>query len=167
MFLSLLYFCGKKREVPLHPTFYCHPIILIWLKYCWKGCKIARYPSIYPSIGNYLPSGAPVDQTGSRFHLKLQRSLLRNDTNSAIYGTPEGHLLSDIYQKRNWNKEFRMEIKTKNISFNRLIISLKRYKIEWKLKQKNRMEIKSRKTEKKLKQQICRLNDFLSFHSNI
>ena len=29
------------------------------------------------------------------------------------------------------------------------------------------MEIKSRKTEKKLKQQICRLNDFLSFFSNI
>ena len=29
------------------------------------------------------------------------------------------------------------------------------------------MEIKSRKTEKKLKQQICRLNDFLSFLSNI
>ena len=52
--------------------------------------------------------------------------------------------------------------KQKNISFNRLIISfkrynksLKRYKIEWKLKQKkkkNRMEINSRKTEKKLKQ---------------
>ena len=32
---------------------------------------------------------------------------------------------------------------------------------------KNRMEIQSRKTEKKLKQQICRLNDFLSFLSNI
>ena len=29
------------------------------------------------------------------------------------------------------------------------------------------MEIKSRKTEKKLKQQICHLNDFLSFLSNI
>ena len=29
------------------------------------------------------------------------------------------------------------------------------------------MEIKSRKTEKKLKQQICRLNDFLSLLSNI
>ena len=29
------------------------------------------------------------------------------------------------------------------------------------------MEIKSRKTEKKLKQQICRLNDFLFFLSNI
>ena len=29
------------------------------------------------------------------------------------------------------------------------------------------MEIKSRKKEKKLKQQICRLNDFLSFLSNI
>ena len=29
------------------------------------------------------------------------------------------------------------------------------------------MEIKSRKTEKKLKQQICRLNDVLSFLSNI
>ena len=29
------------------------------------------------------------------------------------------------------------------------------------------MNIKSRNTEKKLKQQICRLNDFLSFLSNI
>ena len=29
------------------------------------------------------------------------------------------------------------------------------------------MEIKSRKPEKKLKQQICRLNDFLCFLSNI
>ena len=29
------------------------------------------------------------------------------------------------------------------------------------------MDIKSRNTEKKLKQQICRLNDFLSFLSNI
>ena len=29
------------------------------------------------------------------------------------------------------------------------------------------MEIKSSKTEKKLKQQMCRLNDFLSFLSNI
>ena len=29
------------------------------------------------------------------------------------------------------------------------------------------MEIKSRKTEKKLKQQICRLKAFLSFLSNI
>ena len=71
----------------------------------------------------------------------------------------KGHFLSDIYQKRNWNKEIRTEIKTKNIPFNRLIISfkrynksLKRYKIEWKLNKKNRMEIKSRKTEKKLKQ---------------
>ena len=27
--------------------------------------------------------------------------------------------------------------------------------------------MKSRKTEKKLKQQICHLNNFLSFHSNI
>ena len=54
----------------------------------------------------------------------------------------KGHFLSDIYQKRNWNKEIRTEIKTKKISFNRLIISfkrynklLKRYKIERKLKQ--------------------------------
>ena len=27
----------------------------------------------------------------------------------------KGHFLSDIYQKRNWNKEIRTEIKTKNI----------------------------------------------------
>ena len=39
--------------------------------------------------------------------------------------------------------------------------------MEIKTKKKNRMEIKSRKTEKKLNQQICRLNDFSSFLSNI
>ena len=60
-----------------------------------------------------------------------------------IHAEPQkGHFLPDIYQKRTWNKEIRTEIKTKNISFNQLIISfkrynksLKRYKIEWKLKQ--------------------------------
>ena len=69
----------------------------------------------------------------------------------------KGHFLSDIYQKRNRNKEIRTEIKTKNFSFNRLIISfkrynksLKRYKIEWKLKQENRMEIKPRKNRKEI-----------------
>ena len=64
-------------------------------------------------------------------------------TNSVEPTEPrKGHFFSDIYQKRNWNKEIRTEIKTKNISFNRLILSfkrynksLKRYKIEWKLKQ--------------------------------
>ena len=29
------------------------------------------------------------------------------------YGSPEGNFLSDIYQKRNRNKEIRTEIKTK------------------------------------------------------
>ena len=33
------------------------------------------------------------------------------------------------------------------------------------IKTRKEMEIKSRKTEKKLKQQICRLNDFLTFLS--
>ena len=37
--------------VPLHTAFHCHPdIVLIWLKYCWKGRKIASHPSIHPSI---------------------------------------------------------------------------------------------------------------------
>ena len=33
--------------VPLH-TAYCYhmPNLLIWLKYCWKGCKISNHPSI-------------------------------------------------------------------------------------------------------------------------
>ena len=34
--------------VPLHTT--CHYqslIVLIWLKYCWKGRKVASHPSIY------------------------------------------------------------------------------------------------------------------------
>ena len=60
-----------------------------------------------------------------------------------------------------------VNIKTTGRSYHQDNKSLKRYKIEWKLNKKNRMEIKSRKTEKKLKQQICRLNDFLSFLSNI
>ena len=69
----------------------------------------------------------------------------------------KGHFLSDIYQKRNWNKKIWTEIKTKNISFNRLTISFKRYnkslkwyKIELKLKQKNRLEIKTRKNRKEI-----------------
>ena len=52
------------------------------------------------------------------------------------YGTPEGTFPFRYLSE----KEIRTEIKTKNISFNRLIISfkrynksLKRYKIEWKL----------------------------------
>ena len=48
------------------------------------------------------------------------------------------------------------EIETRKLerksTFTRYNKSLKRYKMEWKLKQENRMEIKSRKTEKKLKQ---------------
>ena len=54
------------------------------------------------------------------------------------YGTPEGTFPFRYLSK----KEIRTEIKTKNMSFNRLIISfkrynksLKRYKIEWKVKQ--------------------------------
>ena len=39
--------------------------------------------------------------------------------------------------------------------------------MEIKTRNNIRMEIKSRKTEKKLKQQVCRLNDFLPFLSNI
>ena len=36
--------------VPLHTAFHYHlPIVLIWLKYCWKGRKIASHPSIYNS----------------------------------------------------------------------------------------------------------------------
>ena len=31
----------------------------------------------------------------------------------------KGHFFSDIYQKKNWNKKMRMEIKTTNISFKR------------------------------------------------
>ena len=33
--------------VPLHTAFHYHPsIVLIWLKYCWKGRKITNHPSI-------------------------------------------------------------------------------------------------------------------------
>ena len=39
----------------------------------------------------------------------------------------KGHFLSDIYQKRNWNKNIRKEFKTTDISFERFIISFKRY----------------------------------------
>ena len=39
----------------------------------------------------------------------------------------KGHFFSDIYQKRNYNKNMKMEIKTTNISFKRIIISFKRY----------------------------------------
>ena len=53
--------------------------------------------------------------------------------------------------------EIRTKIRIKNILFNRLIISFKRYnkslkgyKIEWKLNKRNRMEIKSRKNRKEI-----------------
>ena len=37
--------------VPLHTAFHYHPnIVLIWLKYCWKGRKIASHPSIHTSF---------------------------------------------------------------------------------------------------------------------
>ena len=33
--------------ISLHTTFHYHlPIVLIWLKYCWTGRKIASQPSI-------------------------------------------------------------------------------------------------------------------------
>ena len=46
--------CPTRREifstlngVPLHTSFHYHlPIILIWLKHCWKGHKIASHPAI-------------------------------------------------------------------------------------------------------------------------
>ena len=50
---------------------------------------------------------------------KLKQQICRLNTEPR-----KGHFLSDIYQKRNWNKEIRTEIKAKNISYNRLIISL-------------------------------------------
>ena len=63
-------------------------------------------------------------------------------------------------------KKLERKTKINNISFNRLIISFKQYNKSLK-RYKNRMEIKTRKTESKLKQQICRWNNFLSFLSNI
>ena len=58
------------------------------------------------------------------------------------YGTPEGTFPFRYLSEKKLKQGIRTEIKTKNISFNRLIISfkrynksLKRYKIEWKLKQ--------------------------------
>ena len=39
------------NRVPLHTAFHYHlPIVLIWLKYCLKGRKIASHPSIYCSF---------------------------------------------------------------------------------------------------------------------
>ena len=37
--------------VPLHTAFHYHPsIVLIWLKYCWKGRKITNHPSIHTTF---------------------------------------------------------------------------------------------------------------------
>ena len=37
--------------IPWHRTFhYYPPIVLIWLKYCWKVRKIARHPSFFPAV---------------------------------------------------------------------------------------------------------------------
>ena len=49
---SSIHACGKifsaVNKVPLHTAFhYQPPIVLIWLKYCWKGRKISCHPSIH------------------------------------------------------------------------------------------------------------------------
>ena len=46
----------------LHTVFHYHPpIVLIWLKYCWKGRKIGIiHPSIHPSVISYLLHVHPV-----------------------------------------------------------------------------------------------------------
>ena len=39
--------CSTVNGVPLHTAFQYHPpIVLIWLKYCWKERKFANYPPI-------------------------------------------------------------------------------------------------------------------------
>ena len=60
--------------VPLHTAFHYYPlIVLIWLKYCWKGGKIASHPSSillhqsivwsYTYIKNRLPIRVDAAQT--------------------------------------------------------------------------------------------------------
>ena len=50
---------------PLHTAFHNHtPIVLIWLEYCWKGCKIASHPSTYLCF----VSNTTTTKTEHRFH---------------------------------------------------------------------------------------------------
>ena len=42
-------FCPNLNSASLHRAFHIYPsIVLIWLKYCWKGCKTLIHPSIKP-----------------------------------------------------------------------------------------------------------------------
>ena len=69
------------KDVTLHTAFHYHlPIMLIWLKYCWKGCKITSHPSYSYNIywlnsKQYRPrSTASVEQFDLGPHCLLKQT---------------------------------------------------------------------------------------------
>ena len=52
------------NRFPLHTGFHYHlPVVLIWLKYCYKGHKITSHPwSIHPSVA--FPDFTSIQNTG-------------------------------------------------------------------------------------------------------
>ena len=81
-----------------------------------------------------------------------------------MFGSPEGtfhyrYLLEEKLKQVNENTN--RNNKRIIISFKQHIIPLEKYMLEWKLKQGRRKEIKTRKTEKKYKQEACCLYYYL------
>ena len=71
--------------VPLHAAFqYQLLIILIWLKYCWKGCKIARRPSI-PNCANPDLCKCTFCSIWFSHSLSLQRKLSLSKDSTPFY----------------------------------------------------------------------------------
>ena len=68
----------------------------------------------------------------------------------------KGHFLSDIYHKKIETRKLERKSKRKNISFNRLIISFKRYNKS--LKRYKIYGIKTRKIKRKLNQEKQKRN---------
>ena len=67
--------------VPLHTAFHYHPpIVLLWLKYCWKGLKVASHPSIF---SNFLQLCKSVSCTSA---IKWVFSLPKQSKSSVLEG---------------------------------------------------------------------------------
>ena len=68
--------------VPLHTAFHIHSlIVLIWLKYCWKGCKIANHPSIKGqtitlTFSTHNSSSTHQDNSNYHFKAKIFKTVL-------------------------------------------------------------------------------------------
>ena len=62
--------------VPLHKAFCYHQfIVLIWLKYCWKGRKITSHPSSLPMISKFKAKHPSPLHTDFHYHPAIGLSI--------------------------------------------------------------------------------------------